>query len=255
MVGPKEAIIRVVAKAAWFTFGSAFIKRLCAHEGCELEECNSLLEVLVAATMKVLDISEKLALDICYARIARLKARASYSKQLLQVDEAVEVMDRNDVSAFKKQQEHAKTDQDELKSLATAYVARKSAVVAAVAKKEGKVKQPKGAKKKPPLSLPADLSSIPHSDIKQYVPHDGRVWKSTHAKGWIGHVPPNETVDRAWAKYGEIESLRLVLVAVWQQHCDKHAIAYALCPLKGVLDSRESLAGAVGSSGGASSSI
>lgn len=255
----EEPILHVVAKAAWFAFDAAMIKRLRAHAGHPLACGNALLEVLVEATAAILEVSEEAALDICYKRIAHLKGMASFSSHLLQVDEAAEVMDRNDVRAFHNQQKQASERAAELKSLARDYVARRSRVSASGSSAPSRRgARPVAARKKGlPTTLPADLSKIKHSDIKKFVPEDGRVWKSNHSQAWIGHVPPNATVSRAWRRYGETESLRLILVAVWQQHCDLHGLSYRDCPLQGVLGSTSAIEEAAqpSASGAASSSV
>ena len=240
-------ILEVAAKAAWFNLDAAFIRRACVHEQIDLQDCSSTFEVLMQATMAVLGISEQEALDICYKRVANLKGKAAFSNQLLQVDEAMQVMDKCDLDAFKREQEAVQTRAHELKSFAEEYIQAKSRLRSAnpgagQAKGKGRGK----ARTAVPLILPRDLGSIPHSDIKHFVPAGGRLWKSSQHRSWLGHVPPNRITSRAWTKYGEVEALRLVLVAVWQQYCDMNGIRYADCPLKGILDTESSLSDVVG---------
>ena len=208
-------ILEIAAKAAWFNLDAVFIKRACVHQQLDLHDCSSNFEVLMQATMAVLGIGEPEALDICYKRIASLMGQAAFANQLLQVGEAMQVMDRGDLDAFKREQEAVQTRAHELKSFAAEYTQAKSRLRSAdPTAGQAKVKAKTKAKPVVPLVLPRDLGSTPHSDIKHFVPAGGRLWKSSQCRPWLGQLPPNRITSRAWTKYGEVEALRLVLAAV-----------------------------------------
>lgn len=203
----------VIARSSWFDFDAALINKFCSRSGFPLSSSSGLLDILVEATVPVLDILEEQALDLCFNRIARVTTNRSQSKQLLQVCGAAEVMAKEEEPAVAGLHPVGRVADVGRPLCGPAFACRRP-------KASSLARGPSGGGrcKKYPAALPSDLSAIRHSGIKQIVPEDGRVWTSNHAQACTGHAPPNST-SRAWRRY---EALRLTLVAVWQQHCDTH---------------------------------
>ena len=47
-------------------------------------------------------------------------------------------------------------------------------------------------------------------------------------------MEPFKRISRSWARYGEDESLRMVLEGLWEQFCEKHGVDKKDCPMRGV---------------------
>ena len=89
--------------------------------------------------------------------------------------------------------------------------------------------QPTGKKQKinqPPPRLP-HVGQIPHADAKQWAPPGFFVWRSLKVGAWNGHLEPYPRIGRSWSRYGEEESLRIVLTDLWTLHCEIEGIRQA----------------------------
>lgn len=63
------------------------------------------------------------------------------------------------------------------------------------------------------------------------------ILKSLVQGAWQGHLPPYARVGRSWARYGERDSMRLVLVDLWEKHLKLRGLSRIGCPIAGLLES------------------
>ena len=50
---------------------------------------------------------------------------------------------------------------------------------------------------------------------------------------WNGHLEPYPHIGKSWSRYGEEESLRIVLTDLWTLYCEIEGIRQADCPMQG----------------------
>lgn len=242
-----EPIAALAAKSGFWGLDANFIRKLCTALDLSLIGVpTSLFETMLEATKKILGCTEAEALSYCHLRVVSLRRQATYSRQLLQVDEAARCLDGNDQKVMKEHQDDAKTKETELSSFKGEYKAKKRAVTKACAKKPAKGSGNRAEKKKKQVTQMPLVSTIRHEDIKMFTPEGGYVWKANRTCEWIGRCPPDASCSRSWGRYGEAEALRLVLIHVWTQWCDQHGVPYAECPMRGILDSEPILGGSGG---------
>ena len=236
----QDGVMRTAARKAWYDLDAAYIQKVCGATGYALglPAAASLFEVILAATKRVLAVDDDEALEICWTRIVRIRARRTHSKQLLQVDEAMDVIEPNDAKDIKQQQEKSEKQKIDTKLFSQEYRLKRRAVPN---KRLGGTKaNPKG-KVKCHSKLPANFSELLHKDVRPFSPPDANVWKSNSTGAWIGRLHPAGCTSRSWDKYTDVGALRLVLVSLWQQWCDRSGLQYSECPLQGLLDDEEAL--------------
>ena len=108
---------------------------------------------------------------------------------------------------------------------------RKSAD-AASAKPKGKAKSK--AAPAPKTKLPLDLSNIEQRVAKVWLPPDAALWKSRADGQWNSRYLDFPQCSRTWARYGEGESLRLVLKDAWERYLAFNGFERDRCSVEGI---------------------
>mmetsp|Transcript_143783 Transcript_143783/g.460269 ORF Transcript_143783/g.460269 Transcript_143783/m.460269 type:complete len:181 (+) Transcript_143783:3843-4385(+) len=154
----------------------------------------------------------------------------------LEIDEAAQVLQQEDVEVLKKEQKSSRTMADNFKDFVSPYKEKKRDVKQAAAKAKAKGRAP--AKAKGPAAarkeLPKVLCDLQQSDYKLYMPPDSFLWKANGNNSWCGRLPPFPQVSRSWLKYGPERSLRLVVSDVWAQWCQLEGLELSGCPMEGL---------------------
>lgn len=209
------------------------------------------LVVQVSTTMSLFDLVHRLVshslpehdpealLNVCCARMVSFQKQAAWSEELGQVDEAVEVLARNDhevMSTERKNNAHlAEADGH---AYGAEYVRRRVVAAKAQSKAAGR------AVPKPPELRPRALPKWPEQNIdtalaKSMRPPGSSLWPCVRMGNWQGHLEPWHRISRSWSRYGEAGSLNLVLKALWERHCELQGRPLSACPIKGLFTPAE----------------
>eukprot|EP00974_Lingulodinium_polyedra_P085372 8266343-Lingulodinium_polyedra.AAC.1 len=169
--------------------------------------------VLVATALPELSQDEVLA--IACRRLGHLMTSTEWSEELMQVDEAADLLDRGDMQQMQQQQksskdkmEEASNFRDSLKEMAQQIAAdNKAGTGAEHTNKKTDKKSRAPAKHKQMPTWPQQ--NIDVHDARACVPGGGFIWRDAKFGSWQGHYPPYPRVGRSWNKYGEAEALVL----------------------------------------------
>ena len=160
---------------------------------------------------------------------------------LLQVNEAVQVLDRDDDKKVEAEKTDVKQRAVARSSLASEYekktrivkatlvaAAAAAALAAGPAKPKAKAKG-KGKCGGPPApKLPA---TIDHITIKPFTPPGCYVWRGLTRGEWCGHCLPLPRVRCPWSVSGEYAAALSVLRTLWQQYCMLNGLSFPVdCP-------------------------
>lgn len=245
MVGEAGSIQLIAAQHAFFSLDKAYINKLMAHLGYDMPAGRSLYETLCAAVAKVLGCNEERTHNIVHKRVVELKNAAAYTNELLHCDEAVQVMDRDDIKSFKAETAAAFETAKELKAFKGEYKAGRQRI--REASKGQSSSGRRKASKNVVRQLP-DLSTIPHHKVKNWAAPGANIWKNNTTGEWLGRLYPHKTAARSWRKHGEAEALRLVLRHTWAQYCDQEGLDCSECPVAGLFSEPPGASGAAASS-------
>ena len=153
----------------------------------------------------------------------------TYSEAVLEIEEAVKVLEQHDQDEVEKEQKSATTRLAGREEFQQQYRAAKSAF---------RLAQPRakaGAKKGPikPGTLP---TSIPRSEAKKYIPPGCSIWRGAASATWQGHCKPFVRAYEPWATTSEPEAMRRVIKQLWEQYLLREGLEKDACPWKGLLD-------------------
>lgn len=233
LTSPEEPLVRVAARSAWWSLDLSILRTIAADQGFGLGPGLDLFETCLAMVRLALGINDEAALAILSQRMAQPSEPTELVQELLQIDEAVQVLDRNDVQSLRREQQSARDAEVQRRSFADQFRAKRAEVKAA-ANPSRKRKASAKADPARPRRLPAQLSELAQSEYKRYLPEGAFLWKSNFNGSWNARLPPFGQVSRSWSKHGEFEALRLVLAGVWYQWCDVNGIEHSACPMEGL---------------------
>lgn len=250
--GP-EPIDRVAARQGYWSIEKATLVKLAGHLGVMTSTGDSLVDLLVRLIKhSVPGTSAEDAVLLCKTRLALYAQASQWSEDILQIDDAMLVLDRNDEQHVRSQKKAAASTQEEASTFRAQYTAKlKEARTSDPQPKKKKQRGAAGAAEEKPPKYPKRVPSFPDAGIdlvlaRALVPAGGALWKDQKFGSWQGHYPPFPRIGRSWRKYTEREALRLVLENLWGWHLLEKGLQPADCPISGIF--------VAGTSGSASSS-
>lgn len=152
-----------------------------------------------------------------------------FSSELLQVDEAIEVLERRDQEVLMKEQKTASERCEEVKRYRAEYARKRQAVHAAAvpaAKAKAKAKAKCKAVAKPKLPC-----SVPHHELKQYIPEGTSVWRDLTRGAFCAECPPYRRFSKSWHLYGQEGAMREVVKDLWRLRLQHEGKSLSECPI------------------------
>lgn len=203
----------------------------------------SLFKTLFEVIQLRLKTSDSETLDILALRLTLDAMNDEFAPAILQIDEAIEVLDQHDEKHATDEQKKVGERAVHRSDFATEYRAERRRVAAAAAaaaeaaaavpKAKGKGKGKKG---KPPAVAPLPPaphmpSTISQATAKEFVPFGASIWRGVTRMEWCGHMPPYSRIHDKWEELGEKGAMLSVLKRLWTQHCEFRGLEYDLtCP-------------------------
>lgn len=104
--GEPKPLLEVMAARAFWNMGASEITQFASLKpGVELPHDGSLCNTVVAAIKGILGVDDRGAVDIAAQRLARNDLSANWVKPILDIDEAVEVLEKHDVQLVQQEQQ------------------------------------------------------------------------------------------------------------------------------------------------------
>ena len=231
--GEELALKELAARSAWWHLGISDLHNIAKYLKADVKKSDSLFQCLLQLAMHVLKCSEKEAMDIISQRLVQMQAKNDFSQELLDIDEAVNCLEKNDMEEVSKQQSKSVERQMQYDDFVEQYkeLKARAAPKAKAASKGGGAGKDKVVVRK----LPHDLSHISQKDAKLLMPPQSYIWKSRSDGCWHSKVPPFGEVSRSWRRYGEHQSCLLVLREAWKLHLDLNGHPYEDCLIQGLM--------------------
>jgi hypothetical protein len=239
--GTAQNLLKIAALEAFWAIDKVTLDRLAKHRDVDLPKGSSLFQTIFYLIRSVLeDKTEEEILLICSARLARIEPHA-WSDEILQVDEAVQCLDKHDEKEFKREQQNASTAKELSSSFSKEYAAKhaelRARAVEAKGKKPGRKPKQASTSSSSSSSKPTTLpQQIPMEEAKLFVPPGGLIWPDRKIGAWRAQFPPFSGISRSWGHHGgEHEALKLCIIYLWSKWCEVNGVPHAECPMKGVL--------------------
>lgn len=122
LISKPEALHAVGARHAFWKLEVAWLKKLAEHLGVDLLAGSSLLQILLRLSMSILSCTEEAALVIAAQRISTTHIDNAFASELLEIDEVHDILSKDDVVVFERQQKVAKSKQQERREIEREYL-------------------------------------------------------------------------------------------------------------------------------------
>lgn len=171
-------------------------------------------------------------LDILRARLAPKEMNVG---ELLQIGDAIEVLDKGDQADITKQTKALQADEVERCEFRRHFekkrVASRSSARSRGSSSNARKSPLTGIRKRPMPKL-GELTQV---GVQSLAPPGAHSWKSSQGS-WQIHLPPFPRKSRSWAIEGEQEAARFVLRYAWRLYLQSQGVAESACPIVGLLD-------------------
>lgn len=244
--GSPQPFLSLASEAGFWTLGKDVLDKLAEHLGAGAVSAedlfNSLTNVIAAVNPSISE--DRLDL-IAEQRLARMRHEcASCVEELIELDEGVHMLDKDDERDIRDQVKDRKHKADVIQEFESSFGRERQ-------KRGGSQNRKKASSAyKGPKKLPAGF--IEHSVGKSLCPPDSFVWRGLKQGLWAGHYPPNPRSSYSWRLYSERGSLVRVLQDLWGHWCVAHGVSRSDVPSKSLWTNDGPDIGSVG--GGASAS-
>ena len=236
-------LLQLAARNAFWSLSLASLQILGKYLGCD--NGPDLLSMLLHLLEHILpEESEEARVALAGRRMVEFKKKnRSTENDMLEIDEAHEWLDKNDVTSLRRDGDARKSLHVEAKEFGHRFREKKKEMRSKVVAPPPAKKAKKGAGKagKAAAAPPAKLTvpkteKIPQAIAKTLSPPGSFVWVSRSPGAWNGKLPPFGAHTRGWTKHTERSALVLVLRAIWEDYSDLHGLALEECPVVGLFD-------------------
>lgn len=215
-------------KAAFWDMSRTSILSYAKELGVALESGGDLFDTFWCVVQSDLKLTDDQVLQYVAKRVARGNSQEPIADALLQVDEAVQVLDRHDQDKMEQRQKQCMSE-----------VAARNSFTVAYAKKAVSLSAQRGKKARGSASGEQRTQVLPHhidqKTARGLIPPKTCIWRDTSRGGWCGHCPPNVRAGESFAKHGGSEAALLaVLGRLWLQALEIQGKDVSHCPIQGL---------------------
>ena len=229
-VGQEDDLHRLAARCAFWKMPRAAVVPFAKHLGIDLDGCTSLCATLFKMIKAILKLDEEEKVyEILSVRLSFDDSDNKNTIALLEMDEAKDVLDREDQRQIETEQKDAKKAAVEHCAFAGDFRKRRHQnLLDLAAKAKGKAKAKANAK---PLAKKVLPLTISQKEAKEYLPPaPASIWLSNQREAWCAHIRPYTRISTPFAQYSSSElALWDLLCKAWAQHFARSGMTKADC--------------------------
>ena len=220
-------LIEVAALNAFWLLSKSVLQDFATDLGIHVPRGEALFGYALALIKAVLKVDDVEGLRILQKRMVTMRNMNEFTTELLEIEEATDVLEKHDVKAVKSDQKKAELQEKDAQDFANAYRTASRDL-------RERAGSPVARAPIPPAGDIPDC--IPHEDAKAFTPPDCYVWRGLKSRTWNGHYPSAgyARISRSWDSYTEEVALRMVLAGLWSQYIEHHALTRDDCPWRGL---------------------
>ena len=128
-MGEPESLARIAIRAGWWSMPACTVQAFLQYWGCAVPKGVSLVKLIHLAAKHFFSCDNGKAVDFVHARLATKSDKSELLRELLEIDEAIQVLDRDDVQGVQQEQRRAIAELEDKKAFVEEYVALKTKVV------------------------------------------------------------------------------------------------------------------------------
>jgi hypothetical protein len=183
------------------------------------EVTGSYFRMCFFSVQSALGCTDEETMQICALTFGTSDADLLFAPSVLQLDDAVALLERCDWDSVYTEQRTLKHTAQERKVFLDEYTERKKSIRAAALKGKGK------GKGKGVVAVKVIPSNIPQASLKRYLPPGASIWVAHKKSRWEGHLPPRKRCGSAFKDYeNEAAAAKNTLKMLWQQYAELSAI-------------------------------
>jgi hypothetical protein len=227
MEGSVESVLKVACRNAFWLLPKTDIEVFADYFSIFLPKGLSLVEVLTKVIKDTLKCNDQELFEYLGKRLSNLDNETVFSEALLDIDEAMEVVDRVDQEAFVARQKTAAELLHEKESFAKEYGEAKFKVTKRTGGKNAFDKMVKRA-------LPLKFAQ---SEVKSFLPPSSHCWKGNTRGEWWCHVQPySRRIVVRLSSFGndETKCIAAMLQRAWVLYLEKEGRPRSDCPIEGL---------------------
>jgi len=246
-IGELAALVQIAARQACWHLGASTLYMLAKASDIEMPAGMSLFDAVCQLVQQVLGASDVETLEVVAARLAA--SNEEWSNELLELDEAIDLLDHDDKADCKQQQATVKATCERSRQLEAAWAARraahaKAAAAAAGPRKEAKARGKKGAAKAaacapvPPALAPRDVppGALDQAQLRGLTPPGGFIWRNGENFGFSAHYKPWPRVSFSCNAYDPRQAAILCLRHLWERWCAAEGKSLSEAPARGLFE-------------------
>ena len=198
--------------------------------GKAVETSGSTFDVVFDGVKGITAKSDVEVLEIIYRwRIVEIERNSKHSEALLEIDEAIEVVDTNDRQKIIDRQKQANGELGERADFMKRYQGRVRTT------RDGGHGGGGGGAVHPPVGR----RRIPHhcsqAEAKTFLPPGAYIWRDRDNNGWCGHYKPHRRCSDRFSKHGGSDgALRAIIGRLWTQYLTHKALDKSHCTVEGL---------------------
>ena len=234
----------LAAQHAFWKVEKSVLQELAKLKKVDLPRAASVYQVVCALIKAFLPgATDEICMQYAKHRIAAGEKQDTWNDEISCCDEAQAVLEKSDAQALKTEKKQAALETEEHKEFSKEFTKAKKAAAELRSKLNSKTEQKKKSDlKKGYTSLPV----LPHSEIdvieaRKMTPPRSLLGRDDKKGYWQGFYEPYPSKARAWRKWGERESLNIVLRHLWVKYLVDEGWDTNMCPIDGLFKSGETL--------------
>ena len=222
--GEVMTVQKLAASQAFFKLSKTELSYFAEHLGIDVEKGADLFTTIFTMVKSVLQCPDEEATDICHKRLVQMSKSNAHAPALLQVDAALDVMDKSDHQRFRDDQDAAEAQLVNRKAFSNAYKEK----VKINRGQRGGARQVKYKK----YVFPA---TVTQQTAKTYLPPNTSIWKDNGHQAWAAHVKPYPRIRERFDLHGsDHEALKVLLQRAWALRLEKDCFDLSECPIQGL---------------------
>ena len=205
--GPRHEFFQFMCVICFGKLSRTVVEMICKVAGEKFNSNQSFFQLLFEIIKRGLKLNDSGTLDILAQRFVATETVDDYSEHVLNIEEAVEVLEDQDIKVLNAERKQLPQDRETRASFKTEYVEPRSKVNAAI---PAEAAVPKAAPKGRKVAVAAggaggaggakdDIpDSITQKSAKRFLPPGGQIWCGHKRHEWCGHLPPFSRISYMW---------------------------------------------------------
>ena len=220
--GAIQPVLDLACDNAFWLICKTEVRRYADHLKIYVPSAATLIQTLVSIITTHKKVDDAYALRCCHKRLMLMKQKHEFSKELLNIDEAVHCLDFHDHQVCHASQKATFESLIDEENFEKAFYTRRRELTEASGGGAG------AAAAGAPLVLPLAFAQ---SDVNKFVPPDTKCWRGNLRGEWWGFFKHAKSVGMPISRYDDERSaIVAMLQRAWKQYNFFHGLPLKACP-------------------------